>query len=112
MDLAKSDPQNRWGALKVLWKPYARIFSHRGISHNPVFGPLTRIAYIGFIAAGVNGLLHLVGNFWSIEPIGVEQVWEVTRIVVHEEWLWYTAVGLVLPNELHILVDRLSRQSD
>lgn len=40
----------RWGALAWLWRPYARAFPHRGLSHSWVLGPLSRLAYLGLLA--------------------------------------------------------------
>ena len=35
LDLARSDPHNRWGYPRVCWTPYAKLFRHHGLSHNP-----------------------------------------------------------------------------
>jgi uncharacterized metal-binding protein len=55
LDLADSRPMRRWGPLSFLWRPYAWIFRHRGASHDVVWGPLTRLLYLGVLvlAAGV-----------------------------------------------------------
>ena len=47
LDSARSDPYNRWGYLRVCWTPYAKLFRHHGLSHNPLVGPLSRLLYLG-----------------------------------------------------------------
>lgn len=49
LDLHGSRPKKRWGALRILWRPYATLMPHRGLSHGYILGPLTRIAYLTLI---------------------------------------------------------------
>ena len=100
MDLARSDPQNRWGVLRVLWRPYAALFHHRGLSHNPIFGPLTRVAYLALIAVAVLAGLHYG---LEVELKFLKHWWEDLRAIP----LWAIGAGLFLPHELHILADKL-----
>ncbi len=46
LDLSYSKPVKRWGRLSFIWRPYSLIVPHRGISHVPVLGILTRFGYI------------------------------------------------------------------
>ena len=100
LDLARSGPQSRWGLFRVLWLPYAGMFRHRGLSHNPLFGPLTRIAYLGLLAAGVLAGLHYG---FEMELKFLEHWWEDFQ----GRPLWAVGIGMFLPNELHILADKL-----
>ena len=63
MDLAQSDPMSNWGLFRFLWRPYAHLFKHRGISHMPVVGTLTRVLYLlvmlYMVLAVANGLFNL-----------------------------------------------------
>lgn len=43
---------------QVLWFPYAKIMRHRGISHFPVIGTFSRIAYILLIVWGIQAILR------------------------------------------------------
>lgn len=104
MDLGRSDPQNRWGIFRVLWKPYAKAFSHRGISHNPLLGPLSRMLYLTVIVFVVWSGLHYSS---SVEMVEVKDLVNWWKKVFNDAWLWTTVVGLLLPNELHILADKL-----
>ena len=100
LDLAQSGPQHRWGLFRVLWLPYAGMFRHRGLSHNPLFGPLTRIAYLGLLAAGVLAGLHYG---FEMELKFLRHWWEDLQ----GKPLWAVGIGMFLPNELHILADKL-----
>jgi len=62
LDLARSAPARRWGPLRPLWAPYALLFRHRGLSHSLLLGPLTRLLYLGGLAAlALLALHHLAG---------------------------------------------------
>jgi uncharacterized metal-binding protein len=95
LDLAESDSYRRWGPLRWLWAPYAAAFKHRRISHHPLFGPITRIAYlglIGFIAAAAYALVRGDATVRFVLPF---------RLVLA------VLVGLYLPNLTHIALDGL-----
>ncbi|GBE17996.1 hypothetical protein BMS3Abin16_00584 [archaeon BMS3Abin16] len=44
---SRSASYRRWGALRFFWLPYIFVFRHRGLSHNPILGPLSRLIYVG-----------------------------------------------------------------
>ncbi|MDD9951025.1 MAG: DUF2227 family putative metal-binding protein [Zetaproteobacteria bacterium] len=58
LDLAHSKASQAWGPLQFLWKPYAKLFRHRGVSHTFVLGALTRILYLGMIG------ICCIAPFW------------------------------------------------
>lgn len=95
LDLYHSRPARRWGILRVLWWPYARLFRHRGLSHHLVLGPLTRLLYLG-------GILVLLGV--GLRYLGVQ----VPRFPGN--WVGPVLLGLWLPQLFHILLDLLSRK--
>ncbi len=95
LDLAKSDSYRRWGPLRWLWMPYATAFRHRRISHHPLFGPLTRIAYVGILALTALFVYVLVSR--STTP----------KLVIPIDLVLAVLIGLYLPNLTHILVDGL-----
>lgn len=92
LDLTRSDAARRWGVVRFLWRPYAALFRHRGLSHAPVVGPLTRLAYLGALAS--------VG--WAI----LRAVADVSPLSFSLATIAPTLVGLYLPQLLHILLDR------
>lgn len=95
LDLVRSDPSQRWGIARVLWIPYAHLFHHRALSHHIIFGPLTRICYLGGIASlAFVGILRLTGQH---VPLSIPQ-WPVILALL---------LGLYLPNQIHTVVDAL-----
>ncbi|MBN1875920.1 MAG: DUF2227 family putative metal-binding protein [Anaerolineae bacterium] len=46
----------------ALWYPYALMAKHRGVSHIPIFGTLTRLLYIAVVYLSVHVLLHYVSD--------------------------------------------------
>ena len=46
----ESDPYNRWGYLKFIWKPYQKVFKHRSFfTHGPILGTMIRLLWIALI---------------------------------------------------------------
>lgn len=67
MDLAENRMQarNNWGLLGVLWVPYGALFSHRGLSHSWIIGPLTRLAYMALIGMALWWAFAQVGPYFG-----------------------------------------------
>jgi uncharacterized metal-binding protein len=93
LDMKNSKARKRWSFLSALWIPYSKVFKHRKISHNPIFGPLTRICYL-FLLIGLLGI-PLTGG--AIIPIISNKV--------SIEWAILSGIALYLPNLIHILID-------
>jgi uncharacterized metal-binding protein len=53
LDLAEQhvSTKRNWGPLGFLWVPYGWVFSHRGLSHTWLVGPLTRLIYLALLLA-------------------------------------------------------------
>ena len=95
LDLARSAPARRWGALRILWTPYALLFRHRGLSHSLLLGPLTRLLYLGGLAALTLLALHYLA--------GVPLPHQVPG------WLpGPVLAGVYLSHFLHVGLDRLA----
>ena len=60
LDLAEGhvDAKRYWGPFGFLWVPYGLLFSHRGLSHTWLLGPLTRLAYLALMVALLWGLAY------------------------------------------------------
>jgi uncharacterized metal-binding protein len=93
LDLVRSRSFRRWGVVRWLWAPYAGFFRHRGLSHHPLVGPLTRVIYFG-------GILVLV---WMLVGLAVGRA--VHLALPPAEIVAAVAVGLYLPNLTHIVAD-------
>ncbi len=96
LDLHKNSSKRRWGPLGFIWRPYSTLFKHRGISHSRIFGPLTRLAYLGIIIYGVLYGLNYAGVALPKDPLA----W------LTEDLLLVLAAGIYLPNILHVLLDQ------
>lgn len=95
LDLSGSRASRRWGVGRILWLPYAIVFRHRRLSHHLLLGPLTRITYLGGIVLAVFSVIGLVTGR-AFQPFSPER-----RILL------CVLAGLYLPNQIHILVDRV-----
>jgi uncharacterized metal-binding protein len=96
LDLKQSIAFRRWGLAHILWLPYAHLFHHRALSHHILFGPLTRILYLGailFVASMT--IANLTG--WQME-LHVPN-WAIILSIL---------AGIYLPNQIHTLADALS----
>ena len=83
----QSAPYKRWGPFKFLWWPYKVLFKHRGLSHHPVFGPLTIISNFSLIFVP---LMVLAGFEFELVPV---------------ELIVPFMIGILTSIELHILAD-------
>jgi len=96
LDLAQSRASRRWGIGRIVWFPYATLCRHRRLSHHLLFGPLTRIGYLGGIVLGLLfGVAFLTGHSVSFS----RPSWQIVAAILS---------GLYLPNQIHTLVDRIS----
>lgn len=84
-----SKPYRRWRMLRILWWPYKVIFRHRGLSHNPVIGPVSIVLNLALI---VVPLLLLAGVSLQGLPSGLV----ISAIA-----------GIVLSIEVHIISDNV-----
>ena len=98
LDLWESKAVRRWGIGRVLWYPYSKLFHHRGVSHHLILGPLTRIIYLG-------ALVVLGGWVWSVLTRRRMDIPALPAQVIIS-----VIIGLYLPNQVHIVVDRVWSQ--
>ena len=95
LDLARSRASRRWGIGRVFWLPYSTLFRHRRLSHHLLWGPLTRILYLGgLVLIAYTGIALLSGM-------------AVARPVWPRSLLISVVCGLYLPNQVHIVLDHL-----
>jgi len=81
-----------------LWYPYAMLFRHRGISHTPIFGTVTRIVYLLGMALLVQHLAHSFADAqWNIWP------W------IHQHWQYIAifSAGLAIADLGHWVLDHV-----
>lgn len=90
----KSDPFKRWGPFRYIWWPYQKIFGHRGMLHNPIFGPLIIILTVGVV---------------FVAPVVVAL--DLSAKEVPQELLVALFTGIVLSIEIHIVADTISTKT-
>lgn len=100
LDLAEGrvDSKRHWGVLGVLWVPYGMLFSHRGLSHTWVVGPLTRLLYMAVMAALVAGLLRFVAPSVTLpampQPVSLKVLAPLLLGYYVSQWLHLVADGI------------------
>lgn len=84
LDIAhKIKPFSLKGLLTLPFRPYSWLFRHRGISHMPVIGTLTRVLWIA-------GLCYLFSIPFFTTPL-----------------IWFMIGGLAISDLFHILLDQI-----
>lgn len=75
--------------FQAFWLPYSWLFTHRGVSHWPLIGTATRLAYVAVWAAGLRLLLArpAIPAFWE---------WP---------WVWAAVAGLCVSDLAHWALD-------
>lgn len=104
LDLAEGRVNSKryWGALGFLWVPYGKMFSHRGMSHTWVVGPLTRLVYLAVLLVPV---AWLVGWAW---PLAADSLRLLTPLGAGSPLL----VGYYLSQWLHLIADGVAPDHD
>lgn len=86
LDLAHKIRLFSWkGLLTLPFRLYSRLFRHRGLSHMPVIGTLTRVAWL-------MGLFYLLD--WAYPSL-------------NNTHTWFAIGGLTVADFFHVLLDRL-----
>lgn len=99
LDLFASKTVRRWGVFRFIWRPYAVLFRHRGISHSIFFGSASRVIYLAVI---VYATFTFVGMFLQ-ETTNIE--WKsILQIIQNPIWLSFFA-GIWLNDTIHVVLD-------
>ena len=100
LDLSEGrvDSKRHWGLLGFLWIPYGMLFSHRGLSHTWILGPLTRIAYMAVVIALIVGLLRSFAPDVQLpripQPISLKFLLPIILGYYFSQWLHLIADGV------------------
>ena len=96
---SKSEASRRCG---LVCAPYRKIFKHRGISHHPIWGIVTRIMYVTMLVLIILWVMWLFGSRFQIEISSI-----FIFIILHVKEIIIACAGLVISNILHIFLDRV-----
>ena len=115
LDLAEQHVSSKrnWGWLGFLWVPYGWVFSHRGLSHTWLVGPLTRLVYLALLLAGPVLLLRDPILHWQLEGVTRGPIYDLLRSFqgfwlrpqVARDTLVALALGYYLSQWLHLIAD-------
>ncbi len=115
LDLAEQNVsvKNNWGWLGFLWVPYGWIFSHRGMSHTWLIGPLTRLIYLGMLVALPIYLLRGPILGWDLSGVSSGPIRDLLisfqgfwlRPAVARDTLLALIAGYYVSQWLHLIAD-------
>lgn len=87
------------GLLTLPFRLYSRIFAHRGISHVPVIGTLTRLVYLGAIALLCYYLINkAIPDLESLKVV----------YYAYDTYILYGIAGIVVADVGHLILDVFS----
>lgn len=91
--------KKRWGKLGWLWKPYGKMFKHRGISHTWILGPMTRLIYLF-------ALMLIIGYpmLWGLAYIGI-YITLPEKIIGGDQLSLAIILGYYFSQWLHLVAD-------
>ncbi len=99
------DSKRNWGFLGFLWVPYGLVFSHRGLSHTWIVGPLTRLIYMLLIVAALCGLVLLVYPQWQWPTLPALRARVPSVQVLGFKFLLPALLGYYVSQWLHLIAD-------
>jgi uncharacterized metal-binding protein len=108
IDLHHSKPSKRWKMLKWLWHPYRIVFKHRGLSHFPIVGTLSRLLYVFalvvflyFVIVGIMSFSHYSHTFIKSSDTFFQHI----KYRIKEEDIFWFVMGAVVSDIVHIFWD-------
>ncbi|NPB03856.1 MAG: hydrolase [Thermotogae bacterium] len=101
LDLEGTRPVRRWGKLSFIWRPYAAVMPHRGLSHIPILGVLTRLGYLFLLLSLLWFLMMGILEYFGLSPPRLKLV------PLRSDWWQPFILGVLLADTLHIAMDNL-----
>lgn len=119
IDLKQSISSRSWGIFRFLWIPYHRVFRHRGLSHWPIIGTLSRIVYLfvffEILSYGYFAAAAYLEHWDALRAVqaSTDQVYLHKQNLIafareNHRYLLVFFYGLALTDGIHTLVDWLS----
>ncbi len=111
LDLHHSSPSRNWLIFRKLWWPYSKIFRHRGWSHFPVLGSLTRLSYLCTLLVGLMLCKDVFAGEISLSHLvhsGHESLQALLSVVSqHPELAWTAFFAVIVSDLAHAVGDFL-----
>lgn len=81
------------GLFTLPFRPYSYLFRHRGISHAPIIGTLTRILWLCLF-------------FWILFAF---LDWTLPSLEkLNQPYIWFGLIGLAISDLFHLFLDRIA----
>lgn len=99
-----SNPYNRWGPLKRIWKPYQKL-GHRSIwTHGYVIGDIIRYLYLSIY------FFVIITIIFTFTPIDLKDVYYRIWLFINKysEYIFFIFIGNVTSSAVHTFTDQLS----
>ena len=84
------------GLLTLPFRPYSWVFKHRGLSHTPIIGTLTRVIYLALIAFGI--------LYFAYEFVPTKDGF-IAFITLYQTPLILVLAGAAIADLCHLLLD-------
>ncbi len=106
-DIFHSKPNKRWKKLQFIWKPYTKLFSHRGISHFPFLGLTTKLLYIAFLLFILFSIVYISLFLSGIYTSSITDIIDKKTLIYYIQTPFFISFlfGLFLSEIVHILTD-------
>ncbi len=107
IDLKHSYPSKRWKYFRHFWHPYRKLFKHRGLSHFPLVGTLSRLFYAVFIGVILYIFIILSLNFLHEDNIVKSlntNIKYVFNRLKEDDVIWFF-IGAVMADIVHLFWD-------
>ncbi|MBX2813919.1 MAG: metal-binding protein [Myxococcales bacterium] len=107
LDLAESHvlAKKHWGVLSLLWIPYGYVFTHRGLSHSWILGPLTRLIYLSGLVGLIGVIIYMIIGYTTGRSSDI--TWDMSFDFESQPPLVWIGgiVGFYLSQWTHLLAD-------
>lgn len=104
IDLKHSHPTKRWKILKYFWRPYQKMFKHRGLSHMPFVGTITRYLYLGILFFIIYALSFHAFKSLIHKNIPIKDIDIYLKHIPKEDIIWFI-MGSIIADIVHIFWD-------
>jgi uncharacterized metal-binding protein len=105
-------PRKRMGFVRVLFYPYSWLHKHRGLSHHPFFGSLTRIVYLIVLGWAISCFLIFFDLLaWTYFDYWLNFKLFASKFNINNSFdvgLIWAITGIALADLSHVCIDRVT----
>lgn len=111
LDLWHSKPSQAWSLFRWIWWPYSKLFRHRGISHLPVIGAITRIFYLVLCITLLSFIIQIYLNKSttdSLDNFKEHTTWLAEKFQIYRTETISGIFGIIAADISHLFADMCS----